>query len=120
MSVKLAAPLLALAIGALFGGCADEPLYGGCSYGPTSGPNESTINKNCNHEDGTALFTCVVELHPQCPQDVCLQWKNSEPFCTRRCASDDECPGGTCETYSSTLGKFYCVSDAIRDNAKSR
>ncbi len=98
--------LFALAFG-LFG-CANDELFGDC-------PFDDTIIENCNAGDSGAQFTCVVETHPQCAEDVCLSWKNSQPFCTRRCTSGGgECPSGSlCAEYNAAQGKYFCVPESL-------
>lgn len=89
-------------------GCAEEEEFAAC-------PFDQTITQNCAKGDGTASFTCVVEAHPQCPDSICLSWKNSEPFCTKPCTPGGlECPSGSkCATYNETNAKFFCVQDHI-------
>jgi hypothetical protein len=98
---------LALLLAVSLVGCTDEELFGAC-------PFDNTILQNCDAGDGTgARFTCVVEAHPQCAEDICLSWKNSAPFCTRRCTpGGGECPASSkCATYNESQGKYFCVSD---------
>ena len=90
-------------------GCGDAELFQSC-------PFDRTIQENCRAEDGGAEFTCVVERHPQCPEEVCLSWRSSAPFCTRSCTPGaGDCPSGSaCEDYDATAGKYFCVPDSVR------
>ncbi len=89
-------------------GCADETLFLAC-------PFDKTVNENCAQGDGSANFTCVVTDHPQCPEDICLSWKNSEPFCSRPCTvGGHECPDDSkCATFNDIDNVRYCVSNAV-------
>ncbi len=101
--------LITLAISALcVTGCAEEELYLSC-------PFDSTINQTCAKGDGNADFTCVVTKHPQCPEDVCLSWKNSPAFCTRKCTpGGHECPADSkCAPFNKADEIYYCVSDTV-------
>jgi len=76
-------------------------------------PMTDQIKEDCKSD----TVSCVVAVHPQCPDDVCLiyKFKNittgdlwvSEPFCTLECAAAEDCPAdSTCFDY---LDKKYCV-----------
>jgi hypothetical protein len=101
-TLLLAAGLLA------FIGCTDDGMFSSC-------PFDNSITTVCEQTDGDgAQLSCVVEAHPQCPEDVCLSWRGSSPFCTRTCTLDGgECPDdSTCSAYSQVQNKFYCVENA--------
>lgn len=87
-------------------GCADDGMFSDC-------PFDSTISKVCAEDSGGTKLTCVVEAHPQCPENACLSWRGSAPFCTRPCTPDGgQCPGGsTCAAYSEVQNKYFCVED---------
>ena len=70
-------------------GCEEEGLFMEC-------PFDETIEENCvSSETGVAL-TCIVEEHPQCPENICLRWESApQATCTRRCQTATDCPGGS-------------------------
>lgn len=75
-------------------GCSDD-LYSQCS------PDEEL---GC--EEGAS---CVSRPNFQCSTRVCAKYENSEPFCSQRCSSDGDCPGGSCEAFPLGTSESYCV-----------
>ena len=72
------------------------------------------------NEGGTAVQEdCVVTAHPQCPENICLSWAGSSPFCTMSCASDADCPAdAACLPFGAgaladTEPAHYCVPKAV-------
>ena len=87
--------------------CADDGMFSAC-------PFSTNINQICEGAESGAALSCVVESHPQCPEDICLSWKGGESLCTRVCdPAGNDCPGGSsCQTFSSSEGKYFCVEDS--------
>lgn len=85
-------------------GCEADPLYIDC-------PMSDAIKKACQEQQATTQLTCVVEKHPFCNEAICAMWKGSDPFCSRNCASDGDCPGGSsCQPY---LDLKFCVENTV-------
>ena len=101
--------LLIVALLALTG-CADDGMFSEC-------PFDSTITAVCRSGTESASLTCVVEKHPQCPEDICLSWRGSGAFCTRPCTvGGTDCPAGSqCVVYEEVSGKSFCVEDRTLD-----
>ncbi len=92
------AAILALCVA----GCSAEDIGDPC-------PLSEAIEAACQEEQDTTTYTCVVAEHPSCNEQVCAAWGSAEPFCSRTCETDAECPGSyTCEDYL-TFG--VCVSE---------
>jgi len=87
-------------------GCGESELYISC-------PMDSQITKVCDPGETGARLSCVVEKHPQCPEDVCLSWMGAPSVCTRTCTpTGGECPAGsTCVAYEASSQKYYCVAE---------
>lgn len=94
----------------LAGGCSAEDIGDPC-------PLSEAIEAACQEEQDTTTYTCVVEEHPTCNEQVCAAWGDAEAFCSRKCDADTDCPGGyTCEDY---LAFGVCVSeDALNPTAE--
>ena len=104
---------------ALFG-CVDEELHIECKF-------DSAITDSC-HAEENAKLTCVVEKHPQCPENVCIAWKGTQSVCSKTCVpveGGNPCPNGSfCATYqvekrnddgtiSQPLKAFCVPTDAV-------
>ncbi len=85
-------------------GCEADPLYIDC-------PMSDAIKQACASQQSTTQLTCVVEQHPYCNEAICAMWQGSDPFCSRTCSGDGDCPSGsTCQTY---LDINFCVQDSV-------
>lgn len=63
-------------------------------FGTFCAISQTFIESNCKSKDNPqAKLTCVTESHPSCNNRVCLIYQESEPFCTLRCNSSNDCPG---------------------------
>lgn len=92
--------LVALLAFVSLGGCDEEEFFRAC-------PLSQRIVDVCEAESTSTAITCVVEDHPLCDEKVCASWKDSEPFCSRTCNVNADCPeGSTCEVY---LDFAFCV-----------
>mgnify|MGYP004059551705 CR=1 FL=1 len=91
----------------VFLGCADDGMFTSC-------PFSTNISQICSGGQDGAALSCVVEEHPQCPEDICLSWKGTESVCTRTCdPAGTDCPGGSsCQAFSASEGKYFCVEDS--------
>ena len=89
-------------------GCEEDQIYISC-------PFDKTITAVCDEGDGGAELTCVIEAHPQCPEDICLSWKGAASTCTRRCdPNGSDCPAdSTCSTYGEAENKYFCVQNVV-------
>jgi len=115
---------LALCAGALgyFAACDTQPPYAGCEL------DVEVTSKGICAGDGKGSTSCVVTKHPHCQEAVCLSYYGQPPICSRVCASDADCSGGTCWTFAdgtalagSVTGteapqktEKYCVSTATK------
>ena len=101
VSMSLAAGSMALLVG-----CADD-LYNPCDLDPNSpDPAVST----CGQNDGLAR-SCVVDNQIQCDTRSCGRYQGSDPFCTKLCTDDGDCPSGVCLEFVFQTGRRYCVQD---------
>ncbi len=98
-TLVVASTLLVMALA--FGACDEDPDFMHC-------PLSNSIIEVCEQQaGGAAVFTCVVEQHPFCVDAICASWEGSDPFCTRACATDTDCPSAsTCREY---LELRFCV-----------
>ena len=81
-------------------GCAPDPMFMEC-------PLSNSIVAECQTDEDTILFTCVVAEHPYCLDSICASWQGSPAECTQSCQSDGDCPAGsTCQTH---LNLSFCV-----------
>jgi len=95
--------LLFLSVAAGISGCADEEVFIDC-------PFSNSIESSCSSLDDTVAFTCVVESHPFCLDEICASWEGSRSFCTQRCEVDVDCPAES--TCKESLSLSFCVPDA--------
>jgi hypothetical protein len=87
---------------ALATGCDPDPLWLDC-------PLSESIQAACASEAESTSFTCVVEKHPFCLQEVCASWEGQTSVCTQRCTIDADCPSGSqCKVH---LDLQFCVQD---------
>ena len=93
---------LALVLLALTPGCADEEVFIDC-------PFSNSIEESCTSLDETVAFTCVVESHPFCLEEICASWEGSRSFSTEACEADVDCPAES--TCKQSLGLKFCVPD---------
>jgi hypothetical protein len=93
--------LMTLASG--LGACADEELFIDC-------PFSNSIETSCSSLDDTVAFTCVVESHPFCLEEICASWEGSRSFCTQPCEIDVDCPAES--TCRESLNLSFCVPNA--------
>lgn len=101
--------LLALVSLTLMVGCADD-LYASCDLDPNS--LDEAVS-SCGLNDTDALKNCVVENQVQCDTRVCARYESSDPFCTKRCSDDSDCPSGACLEFVFQTGDFYCVENVL-------
>lgn len=99
--------VLALASLTILSGCADD-LYASCNLPDDS---EDPAVRFCGSNDG-ADKSCVVENQPQCDTLVCGRFNGSQPFCTKRCTDDSDCPAGICTEFVFQSGAKYCVEES--------
>jgi len=90
-------------------GCVEDDLFIDC-------PLDEDLSAICQQQEGSEGdddLTCVVEEHPQCPEDVCIKWRNGEPTCSKTCSPQGAaCPSGsTCTPFNKLEEKFFCVKD---------
>ena len=90
----------------LLSGCADD-LYAPCQLDPNS-PDDAVAA--CGAVDA-AQRSCVVDNQTQCDTRSCGRFQGSNPFCTRVCTSDADCPDGVCTELVFQTGRNYCVSN---------
>jgi hypothetical protein len=93
---------------ALMTGCADD-LYAPCDLDVNS-PDQAVAA--CGSNDGPAR-SCVVDNQIQCDTRSCGRYQGSDPFCTRQCQSDGDCPGGVCTELVFQSGVKYCVQQDL-------
>ncbi len=79
-------------------------------------PFDDTITTTCTSDETGLKLTCVVAKHPQCPNDVCLQWKSTNnPVCSQECDPDPDaagCPGNSkCMPFNENSEEHYCVPE---------
>lgn len=86
-------------------GCADD-LYGECQLPETE---EGDPLEACEREDESRALSCVVEEQTECDTGACGQYEDSDPFCTMRCESDDDCGAGECVEFVFQSGQHFCV-----------
>ncbi|MCB9733043.1 MAG: hypothetical protein H6745_10575 [Deltaproteobacteria bacterium] len=80
--------------------CPEDEFFQSC-------PMSESILDTCRAESQSTTLTCVVADHPQCEEKICAKWEDSEPFCSRECEADADCPAdSTCQTY---LDFSFCV-----------
>ena len=91
----------------LLSACADDGMFAAC-------PFSTSINQVCGGGEAGAALSCVIEAHPQCPEDICLSWKGGASVCTRPCDPEGtDCPSGsTCSEFSKSEDKYFCVEDS--------
>lgn len=81
-------------------GCAPDPLFMEC-------PLSNSIVAECQTDEDSILFTCVVAEHPYCLESICASWQGAPAECTQACSSDGDCPAGsTCQNH---LDLSFCV-----------
>lgn len=95
--------LMLLAAVFALSGCNDD-LYAACTISPDS----STLTQ-CVASGSTNQSSCVVEQQLQCDTRICGKYQGSDPFCTVKCVSDDDCSGGVCREFVFQSGARYCV-----------
>lgn len=107
--------LLVLSVSVLCTACVEDETFQYCPFDPC-------LWKQCSEDPGGAegtrvAYSCAVAQHPQCPEDVCLRFEGSGPFCTKTCdpaLSDADCPDGSrCIQYLGATAAadavYYCV-----------
>lgn len=92
----------------LMTGCADD-LYAPCQLDASS-PVAAVAE--CGANDGPDR-SCAVDNQTQCDTGSCGRYQGSEPFCTKVCSSDNDCPSGQCVELVFQSGRSYCVEDAL-------
>ncbi len=100
--------ILALASLVIFTGCADD-LYASCNLASDS---QDAAVRFCGSDEGGTDKSCVVENQAQCDTLICGRFNGSDPFCTKRCSSDADCPAGICTEFVFQSGVNYCVEEA--------
>lgn len=99
-TILLLASLALLALTSGLGACADEELFIDC-------PFSNSIETSCSSLDDTVAFTCVVESHPFCLDEICASWEGSRSFCTQPCEVDADCPAES--ICKDSLSLSFCV-----------
>lgn len=110
MRAVAARVLLTLSLLSLAGlsACDEDEFFRPC-------PLSQTIIDVCEADSPTTSLTCVVREHPLCDEQVCSMWQDSEPFCTRSCVEDADCPEGSiCEPH---LDFALCVPLTVLEPA---
>lgn len=110
--------LLLLSVSVVFAACVEEETFQYCPFDPC-------LWEQCSEDPGgvegtRVAYSCAVADHPQCPDDVCLRFEGSGPFCTNVCdptLNDADCPeGSSCVQYLGAVGGaeavHYCVPAA--------
>ena len=99
LKIKFTAALALLLI-AIAPGCAPDPMFMEC-------PLSNSIVAECQTDEDSILFTCVVAEHPYCLDSICASWQGGPAECTQACQTDSECPAGsTCQEH---LDLSFCV-----------
>lgn len=109
--------VLVVALSACEGGHED---FLACKFDPLA--SVGSVCQQAVDSASSAQKSCVITQHPQCPDDVCMQWEGSGGFCTYGCGSDGDCPvASSCLLYSvhvdasgKKVEKRYCVTDAAQ------
>jgi len=118
MSRKITILLMVLAMGFVLGGlggCETEKAYTVCEL-----DKEVTSKNICSGSSGASSdssTSCVVRLHPHCPDNVCLSYFSRQAICTHACTGDGDCHDdgilGTCWEFAGAAGgkpaDRYCV-----------
>ena len=87
--------------------CETEPLFIECPLSPSI----KTACETEQQQTDEAELTCVVAEHPYCLESICASWRGSEPFCSRACEADTDCPAdATCQEH---LGSLFCVPTTV-------
>ena len=98
---------MAMIASAMFSACETEPLFIDCPLSPS-------IKTACEMEQeqtDEAELTCVVAEHPYCLESICASWRGSDPFCSRACEQDADCPAdASCQEH---LGALFCVPSSV-------
>jgi hypothetical protein len=110
-------PLCALALAALAGCEGGTEHFLSCQFDPLLAEEDFLRCTSAIEGVSTDSESCIVAKHPQCPEDVCLSWAGSDPFCSMSCTDDASCPAGSvCRTYElgQTEGEpvRYCIRAA--------
>ena len=60
--------------------------------------------------------TCVVESHPECRGEICIQWRGEPGFCSIGCQHDDQCGSDErCVEVVLATGEGHCVPASYLD-----
>lgn len=110
VGLGLSGALAAASLGLLVG-CADD-LYAPCDL-DSSSPDLAV--RTCGDNSGSEDKSCVVENQVQCDTRACGRYGGSEPFCTKRCSEDGDCPSGLCLEFVFQSGVKYCVENKLVD-----
>lgn len=113
---KAALPAAILGLALFASACADDGLFASC-------PFDNKIQAVCNATNTQSELSCVVEQHPQCPDDgtgasPCLSWRGdgttTTGVCTKTCSpTGGDCPSGSqCTAFDAANAKYYCVEAA--------
>lgn len=86
-------------------GCADD-LYGECTISADSGGGA----EQCLVTDASFSVSCVITDQIECQTGACGRYRDSDPFCTRTCQSDDDCGSGVCRQFVMHDEDRYCVA----------
>ncbi|MBH23119.1 MAG: hypothetical protein CMH57_01410 [Myxococcales bacterium] len=66
-----------------------------------------------NTDDGQTArssASCVIKNIIECDDRLCAKYRGSQPFCTRTCSADADCPGSAfCAEFVIGTGEKYCV-----------
>ena len=66
----------------------------------------SDLEEKCEAGTSEGLANnCVIPEHPQCPDNYCVSYRASKPFCSSECDKDADCPsGGSCVEFALECG----------------
>lgn len=108
--MKSALPVLWLMLASMlmfsWSGCGSD-LYSPCELDPNSA--DANVRRCADGESGQSRTSCLIKNQIQCDTRVCGRYLGSDPFCTVRCQSDEDCPAGGCREFVFQSGEKYCV-----------
>ena len=79
-------------------GCSDD-LYSSCPISQDLGCNGDEVN------------SCIDNQNFDCTTRICAKYQDNdqEGFCTQRCSSDGDCPGGKCRHVVLGNDNKFCI-----------
>ena len=112
--IRLAA-LALFTLAVCLSGCMPSEDYESCGF-------FTDLEEKCEEgtSDGSAN-NCVILEHPQCPNDYCVSYRASKPFCSAECLKDADCPsGGSCVEFAINCGTEEgdsCLKLCVKNSA---